>query len=128
MYKIIFYKDKKEGSTLKKEIIELGQQSMTNKNARIAVHQIALYVKLLRNNGNRLPYNFTKHIEGCLWELRPGNNRIFYFFDGNIIVLLHMFRKKTQKTPKLEIEKAKREIANYLLNKEDYKDGNMGTT
>ncbi|MFN4084714.1 MAG: type II toxin-antitoxin system RelE/ParE family toxin [Spirosomataceae bacterium] len=33
--------------------------------------------------------------------------RIFYFFDeGKLIVLANGFQKKTQKTPKSEIEKA----------------------
>lgn len=46
-----------------------------------------------------------------LYEIRVevGNNiyRIFSFFDkGNIIVLGNAFQKKTQKTPKEEIEKA----------------------
>ena len=35
--------------------------------------------------------------------------RIFSFFDdGKLVVLLHAFQKKTQKTPKKEIQKAKK--------------------
>ena len=46
-----------------------------------------------------------------LYEIRVilGNNifRIFCFFDkGKLVVLLNGFQKKTQKTPKREIEKA----------------------
>ena len=36
-------------------------------------------------------------------------------------VLLHQFRKKSQKTPKREIEKAKRERDDYLLRREHNK-------
>jgi phage-related protein len=54
-----------------------------------------------------------------VWELRPGNNRIFYFCScDNTFILLHSFRKKTQKTPRREIEKALRERNDYLKRKE----------
>jgi len=67
-----------------------------------------------------LPENITKHIENDIWELRPGNNRIFYFYHkDNTYVLLHIFRKKTQKTPKREIIRAKAERDDYLKQKED---------
>ncbi|MDN4165426.1 type II toxin-antitoxin system RelE/ParE family toxin [Cytophagales bacterium LB-30] len=60
----------------------------------------------------RVPEQCLKHIEGTdLYEIRVmlGNNifRIFCFFDkGRLVVLLNAFQKKTQKTPKGEIEKA----------------------
>ncbi len=48
-----------------------------------------------------------------LFEIRVevGNNifRVFSFFDeGNLVILLNGFQKKTQKTPKNEIELAER--------------------
>ena len=47
-------------------------------------------------------------------RIRPGNNRILYFyFENNTFVLLHMFRKQTQKTPKSEIEKAIKECDDF---------------
>lgn len=39
-----------------------------------------------------------------LFELRPGPHRIFYCYYEGTIVLLHAFRKKTNKTPRREIE------------------------
>lgn len=60
----------------------------------------------------RIPEQYLKHIEGTdLYEIRVilGSNifRIFCFFDkGKLVVLLNGFQKKTQKTPKREIEKA----------------------
>jgi phage-related protein len=61
----------------------------------------------------RVPEKYLKHIEGTrdLYEIRVGfgNNiyRVFCFFDeGRLIVLLNGFQKKSQKTPKNEIEKA----------------------
>lgn len=57
--------------------------------------------------------DYLKHLEGTegLYEIRvqQGSDifRIFCFFDhGKLIVLANGFQKKTQKTPKSEIEKA----------------------
>ena len=62
-----------------------------------------------------MPEVITKRIDEDIWELRPGNNRVLYFFcRENTFVLLHHFRKKTKKTPRREIEKAKRERDDYL--------------
>ena len=95
-------------------------KAATSKDARIQHKQASLYIELLQQNGTRLNENITKHLEDGIWELRPGNNRVFYFFfQDNTFVLLHQFRKKTQKTPKREIEKAKRESDDYLFRKEN---------
>ena len=53
-----------------------------------------------------------------LYEIRVevGNNiyRIFSFFDkGNLVVLGNGFQKKSQKTPKQEIEKALKIMEEY---------------
>ena len=61
----------------------------------------------------RVPETYLKHIENTdgLYEIRiqQGSDifRIFCFFDqGQLIILANGFQKKTQKTPKKEIEKA----------------------
>ncbi len=69
---------------------------------------------LLKHDGTRLPEKITKYLQGDIWELRPGSNRVMYFyFKNDTYVLLHMFKKKTQKTPKSEIEKAIKECNDY---------------
>lgn len=114
MYNIEFYEKSDGTSELWYFMEDLRQRAQTNKDARIQLKQIRLYIQLLADNGTHLPSNITKHIENDIWELRPGNNRILYFyFDNKKFVLLHQFRKKTQKTPKSEIEKAAREVADY---------------
>ena len=76
----------------------------------------------MQDNGTRLGENITKHLEDDIWELRPGNNRVFYFFfENDTFVLLHHFRKKSQKTPRREIEKAKNERIDYITRKENNK-------
>ena len=61
----------------------------------------------------RIPTNYLKQITGTngLYEARIllGTDiwRVFCFFDkGKLVILLNGFQKKTQKTPKNEIEKA----------------------
>ncbi len=42
-----------------------------------------------------------------IWQLRVNDYRIFYFYlDNETIVMTNWFRKKTNKTPKKEIQKA----------------------
>lgn len=67
-----------------------------------------------------VPEKYFKHLEGTkgLYEIRVevGSNiyRIFSFFDkGNLVVLGNAFQKKTQKTPKKEIEKALKIMEEY---------------
>jgi len=54
-----------------------------------------------------------------IWEVRIqiGNNifRLLGFLDGeNLVILNHAFQKKTQKTPKNEIQIAETRKKNYL--------------
>ncbi|WP_264538568.1 type II toxin-antitoxin system RelE/ParE family toxin [Flavobacterium sp. N1736] len=62
---------------------------------------------------DKIPSIYLKHIENTdgLFEIRiqQGTNifRVFCFFDERkLVVLANGFQKKTQKTPKKEIEKA----------------------
>ena len=77
-----------------------------------------MYIQLLADHGTRLGENITKHIEDGIWELRPGNNRILlFFFKDETFVLLHHFRKKTNKTPRREIDRAKAERNDWIYRK-----------
>ncbi len=74
----------------------------------------------LVENLQRVPETYLKHIENTdgLYEIRVqlGSDifRIFCFFDqGQLIVLMNGFQKKTQKTPKSEIELALKIKAEY---------------
>ena len=71
-----------------------------------------------------VPAKFFKHLEGTegLFEIRikVGSDifRIFCFFDeGNLVILINGFQKKTEKTPKNEIEKAERLKQKYYEDK-----------
>jgi len=68
-----------------------------------------------------VPKIYFDHLTGTdgLWEIRTqvGSNiyRVFSCFDeGYLVILLSGFQKKTQKTPKKEIEKAERLKKEYF--------------
>ena len=82
------------------------------------------YVLFLVTHVDRIPEKFLKHIEGHkgLYEIRAEVNknifRIFCCFDkGKIVVLFNGFQKKTQKTPKQEIELAIKLMHEYFRNR-----------
>ncbi|ODS30612.1 MAG: hypothetical protein SCARUB_04272 [Candidatus Scalindua rubra] len=69
---------------------------------------------LLEEFGIQLGTPYLKHIEGKIWEMRPGSERILYFtFTGRKFVLLNGFTKKTRKTPKKEIKIAQKRKKDY---------------
>lgn len=79
-------------------------------------------IELLKTLGSELKEPYVKPLKGKnnkgLYELRikfsSDAARIFYFtWYNNKFVLLHGFIKKTMKTPKSEIEKAKRYMEDY---------------
>jgi len=72
----------------------------------------------------RVPKKYFKHIEGStgLFEVRVevSSNiyRVFSFFDdGKLVILINGFQKKSQKTPKKEIEKAEKLKKQYFNEK-----------
>ena len=75
---------------------------------------------------DRVPVKYFKHIEGTtgLFEVRVevGSDiyRVFSFFDeGRLIILLNGFQKKSQKTPKNEIELAEKLKNQYFDEKSE---------
>jgi phage-related protein len=72
----------------------------------------------------RIPSSYLRHMEGTngLFEARIklASNiwRVFCFFDeGKLVILLNGFTKKTEKTPKSEIERALALMKKYNLEK-----------
>jgi phage-related protein len=80
------------------------------------------YVFILLRTVDRVPRKFLDHLEGTdgLYEIRVEYSsniyRIFCCFDkGNLVILFNAFQKKTQKTPKQEIEMAERLKKEYFM-------------
>ena len=80
MYNIEFYENQSGESELWNFLEKLRNEAATNKDSRIQYKQMMFYIELLQNNGTRLGENITKHLDNEIWELRPGTNRVFYFF------------------------------------------------
>ncbi len=81
-------------------------------------------LELLESRGNELREPYSKHLEDGIFEIRnkvsSDITRILYFFViGQKIILTNGFVKKTQKTPKSEIELAKK-YRNDYLNREEF--------
>ena len=84
------------------------------------IYQVFIYLMTLE----KIPSSYLRSIEGVqgLYEIRveeSGNiYRIFCCMDeGNLVILFNAFQKKTQKTPRNEIEKAKRIMKEYYEQK-----------
>jgi len=69
-------------------------------------------VELIQEHGlERVREPYLKHLEGSLWEMRlkgkSGIARAVYVTESGMrIVVVHVFAKKTQKTPRKEIVQA----------------------
>ena len=106
-YQIKYYKNSQNNREPVKEFID-------SQNFKVQ-EKIFVYLELLQENEGRLNYPYSSHIKDKIWELRidfaKNCYRIFYFiFINKEIILLHAFLKKTNKTPRREIQKA---INNY---------------
>lgn len=87
-------------------------QSFFDKQTKKVKEKIVWTLNLIEDL-QRVPETYLKHIENTegLYEIRVqlGSNifRVFCFFDrGKLVVLANAFQKKSQKTPKKEIEMA----------------------
>lgn len=111
MYQIIFLNDKNGENEVQNYIKKLQYNTKTD---RIKLNKIIAYMRLLEEKGLTLGEPYIKHIIDNIWELRPLKDRIlFATLENNKFIILNYFAKSTQKTPKREIEKAKRILDNY---------------
>ena len=112
MFDIEFWEDKKGYSDIADYIEKLSMKS--DKNSRINLRKIVAYMDVLSEKGSSICYPIARHIEEEIWELRPLDNRFMYaYITGNKIIILSHFMKKTCKTPRIEIDKAKRRLEEY---------------
>lgn len=72
-------------------------------------------LKLLADNGAPSNEEQCKKLEDDIWELKAGDGiRILWFYERErLIICTHGFRKKFQKTPPGEIEKARSILQKY---------------
>ena len=107
-FEIEYYKDSSKNSPIEEFLFEL------KKNNNPLAEQTFKGLEKLKNSAyHKEP--LSKYLEPGLWELRikSGNNilRIIYTFKkGKIIILLHIFIKKKQKTPTAELKIARQRL------------------
>ena len=109
MYEVEFYKTER-GNAPVEDFIR-GLESKMQAKAIMAIEILAEF-------GNRLREPYSKFIEDGIFELRikfsSDISRIFYFFwVDNKIILTNGFVKKSQKTPRTEIDLAKKYKKDY---------------
>lgn len=103
MFQVEFY-EKEDGDIPVEKFLNSLDIKMRNK--------ILMILNVLQERGNQLREPYSKHLEDGIFEVRGkvGNDisRVLYFFYYNgKIIMTNGFIKKTQKTPKSEIELAK---------------------
>lgn len=104
--KILYYQTTSGGQPVDKYIRSLP------KTERELMDAILL---LLIEQGLKAELVSLRQIEGKLWEIRVTQHRIFYvMIDGNTMVLLHAYKKQSQKAPTKEINLAKRRMKEVL--------------
>ena len=112
MYEIEFYEDIHGKSEVYEYIQHL--QNNFNKENKQKLKKIYMYIDLLSQEGLKLTEPYIKKIDKEIWELRPLRDRIlFSSWYNNEFILLSVFMKQTQKTPRREIEKARKLLEDY---------------
>jgi phage-related protein len=118
LYKIFFYQDGRGKEPVYEYLKALSERK--DKDSRIKLNKCNDYIQALAEYGTLIGEPYLKHLEDEIWELRPLRDRILFAAltkDG--FVLLHHFMKQTQKTPRREIEQAKRELEDFKRRSED---------
>lgn len=67
--------------------------------------KVLAYINELKKQGNDLRRPMADYLEDGIYELRPKDNRIFYFFYlRDNAVLLHAIKKRTQEIPRNDLK------------------------
>jgi len=106
MWQIFFYEDHRGKSPV------LDFMNALSARDRAKVNNV---LRLLEEFGMDLGMPHARRIKGRLWELRPGDNRLFYFLQvERKFIILHGYRKHSMKAPEKEIATALRRMQEFL--------------
>lgn len=77
--------------------------------------KIFAYVSLLQEKGEELRRPMADYVGDKLYELRPKSHRVLYFFMlKDYAVIVHLFRKKTERLPNAEKRIALSRMEDFL--------------
>ena len=65
---------------------------------------------LFEEYGINLPSKYLKKLDKEIWELRPGDIRLFLGIKGRTGIIVHGIFKKTKKIPRQDLELARKRI------------------
>jgi len=89
----------------------LGQvEDFINSLDKVRKGRVDRFYYLFEEYGLNLPSNYLKKLCRDVWELRPGDVRLFLTIKDNHGVIVHGIYKKSQKTPKRDLDLAKERI------------------
>lgn len=112
MFDVEFWEDSKGFSDVADYIEKLSKKK--DKESRINIRKITAYIDVLSEKGELVCYPIARHVVDDIWELRPLAKRFMYAYITNKkIIILSYFTKKTNKTPRKEIDKAKKRLKEY---------------
>ncbi len=107
---ILYYVDAQGRNPVSREIEKLAPKDRA---------KIAAYLVLLRREGEELRRPVADYLGNKLYELRPGPHRILYFFFlRDKAVLLHLFRKRSDRLPDWERRVALNRMSDFIRRNE----------
>ena len=109
MYEVLFYTTQ-SGDCPTDEFLDELQAKVRAK--------VEKWIEQLEREGPSLPRPYADVVKGKIRELRVGfgsnHYRFLYFFHGRKIVMTHGFMKKTDKVPASEIERAQKNMHDFI--------------
>ena len=103
---VVYYFDEKGGNPVWEFISELSPDERG---------KCFEYIAYLEEMGEQVRRPVGDYLSGKLYELRPKQTRIIYFFMlKDYAVLVHAFRKKTNAVPDREIRTAFRNMEDFI--------------
>lgn len=112
--KVLFYKKNKAPVLEFVRTLELEERA-----------KILACLKSIEDLGLNSPRVEFRQLKGKLWEIKirsfKNNYRIFYaLMSKNTLILLHAYKKQSQKAPERELKVAEKRLFEVLENENDY--------
>ncbi len=114
MKTVLFYIDKRGNKPVQQYLNGLSADER---------QKCAEYIAYLRHKPEQIRRPIGDYLGGKLYELRPKQTRILYFFMfREFVVIVHAFRKKTDAIPYSEIKMAIARMNDFIIR---YPEGNI---